>query len=41
MASVIEEHNDADGIIWPMSLAPYQVAVVPIKYEGAMKEAAV
>lgn len=40
LASIIEEHNDDDGIVWPMSVAPFQVAVVPIKYEGAMKEAA-
>ena len=40
LASIIEEHNDADGIVWPMSIAPFHVVVVPIKYEGAMKEAA-
>ncbi len=40
LASIIEEHNDEDGIIWPMSVAPFHVAVVPIKYEGAMKDAA-
>jgi len=40
LASVIEEHNDEDGIIWPISVAPYHVIMVPIKYEGAVKEAA-
>jgi prolyl-tRNA synthetase len=40
LASVIEEHHDDDGIIWPMSLAPYQVIVIPIRYDGAVKEAA-
>jgi prolyl-tRNA synthetase len=35
LASVIEEWHDEDGIIWPMSVAPYQVIIVPIKYEGA------
>ena len=40
LASIIEEHNDDDGIVWPMSVAPFHVAIVPIKYEGAMKEAA-
>ena len=40
LASVIEEHHDDDGIIWPMSVAPFQVVIVPIKYEGAMQEAA-
>jgi len=38
LASIIEEHHDKDGICWTMSTAPYQVAVVPVKYEGAMKE---
>ena len=40
LASVIEEHHDDAGIIWPMSVAPYHVTIIPIKYEGAMKEAA-
>lgn len=40
LASIIEEHHDDNGIIWPMSVAPYQVCIVPIKYEGAMKTAA-
>jgi prolyl-tRNA synthetase len=37
LASVIEEHHDQDGIIWPMTIAPYQVIIVPIKYEGNVK----
>lgn len=40
LASVIEEHHDDDGIVWPMSLAPYQVIVVPIGYEGDVKAVA-
>ncbi len=40
LASIIEECHDDDGIVWPMSVAPYQVALVPIKYDGAAKEAA-
>ncbi|MDR1025573.1 MAG: proline--tRNA ligase [Treponema sp.] len=40
LASVIEEHHDEDGILWPMTLAPYQVVIVPIKYDGAVKTAA-
>ena len=40
LASIIEERHDENGIIWPMTVAPFQVVVVPIKYEGAMKEAA-
>jgi prolyl-tRNA synthetase len=40
LASVIEEHHDEDGILWPVTLAPYQVIIIPIKYEGAVKTAA-
>jgi len=34
--AVIEQNNDEFGIKWPLSLAPYKVAVVPVN----MKEAA-
>ena len=40
VASIVEEHHDDDGIIWPMSVAPYHVGIVPIQYEGIMKETA-
>ena len=40
LASIIEAHADEKGIVWTMSSAPFQVAIVPIKYDGAMKEAA-
>ncbi|WP_062428445.1 proline--tRNA ligase [Treponema endosymbiont of Eucomonympha sp.] len=40
LASVIEEHHDEAGIVWPLSVAPYQVVIVPVKYEGEMKAAA-
>ncbi|MEX0776193.1 MAG: proline--tRNA ligase [Phycisphaeraceae bacterium] len=42
LASAIERENgnDANGIIWPASIAPYQVLITPIKYDGAMKDAA-
>lgn len=29
LAAIIEQHFDENGIIWPMSVAPYQVMVVP------------
>lgn len=38
LASILEEHHDQDGIVWPMSVAPYHVILVPIKYDGAVKE---
>ncbi len=34
MAVVVELHNDKDGIIWPDSVAPYQVHLVHIGKEG-------
>ena len=40
LASIIENHNDDKGIIWTMSTAPFQVCIVPIKYDGQMKEVA-
>jgi prolyl-tRNA synthetase len=40
LASVIEEHHDGDGIVWPATLSPYHVIIVPIKYEGAVQAAA-
>ncbi|MCH5291948.1 MAG: proline--tRNA ligase [Treponema sp.] len=40
LASIVEKYHDDKGIIWPMSVAPYHVAIVPIKYQGAMKEIA-
>jgi len=30
VASAIEQNHDANGIIWPESIAPFQVAIVPI-----------
>jgi len=31
LAATIETSHDAEGIIWPMSLAPYEVLVLPLK----------
>jgi len=28
--AAIEQNNDKDGIIWPMPIAPFQVAVIPV-----------
>ncbi len=30
MAAAIEQYHDADGIIWPSAIAPYQIVIVPI-----------
>ncbi len=39
LASVIEEHHDDAGIVWPMTIAPFHAVIVPIKYEGTVKDA--
>ncbi|MDJ0807640.1 MAG: proline--tRNA ligase [Gammaproteobacteria bacterium] len=31
VAAAIEQHHDAQGIIWPAALAPFQVAICPMK----------
>ncbi len=40
-AAAIEQHNDPDGIVWPVSIAPFEVDVVPVnmKQEGLVREA--
>jgi prolyl-tRNA synthetase len=41
VAAAVEQHHDADGMRWPMSIAPYQVVVVPVGKPGdAVVEAA-
>ncbi|MGL5380183.1 proline--tRNA ligase [Clostridium sp.] len=41
MASIIEQHHDDNGIVWPLSVAPYHVTVIPvnIKDENQMEVA--
>ncbi|HUH05910.1 MAG TPA: proline--tRNA ligase [Kofleriaceae bacterium] len=34
-AAAIEQNHDADGIIWPLSIAPYEVEVVPLQMNDA------
>jgi len=29
-AAAVEQHHDADGIVWPIPIAPLQVMVVPV-----------
>jgi len=40
LASVIEQHHDQDGIIWPASVAPYDVVIVPINWAHEETQAA-
>jgi prolyl-tRNA synthetase len=30
MASAVEQHHDADGIVWPLALAPFEIALVSL-----------
>jgi prolyl-tRNA synthetase len=40
IAAIIETCHDANGIIWPMTLAPYEVLLSPVKVtDPATKEA--
>ncbi len=40
MAAVVENHHDDKGIVWPMSLAPYEVVVTVVKPDDAATMAA-
>ena len=33
VAAAIEQNHDANGIIWPDPIAPFQIAIVPIGYQ--------
>jgi len=33
VAAAIEQNHDENGIIWPASLAPFQVALIPLNYD--------
>ncbi len=35
LAGAVETGNDANGIVWPLPLAPYQVVVVPLQVQNA------
>ena len=41
VAAAIEQNHDADGIVWPLPLAPFQVIVTPVNVnEKGLSEAA-
>lgn len=40
VAAAIEQHNDADGIEWPLSIAPYHAIVTSIGKDDAVRTAA-
>ena len=37
MASIIEQHHDENGIIWPLSVAPYHVSVIPVNIKDEVQ----
>ena len=39
MAAVVEQHHDDNGIIWPMSIAPYHVDIVIAKADDPVQKA--
>lgn len=40
LAAAVELHNDADGIRWPIAIAPYQVVLLPLQADPAVTETA-
>jgi len=38
IAAVIEQNHDQNGIIWPLSITPFHVYLLPVKYGGMTKE---
>ena len=38
LSAVAEEYSDDLGLKWPISVSPYHAVIVPIKYDGKMKE---
>ncbi len=40
MSSAVELYHDADGIAWPVSIAPFTVIITPVNYRDDLKAAA-
>ena len=34
LQAVIEQGNDKDGIIWPLSVAPYRICITPLNVDA-------
>jgi prolyl-tRNA synthetase len=39
-AAAIEQHHDDDGMVWPISIAPFEVTVIPVNVKNAGVSAA-
>jgi len=37
MSSAVELYHDADGIIWPRSIAPFSLIITPVNYKAEVK----
>lgn len=37
-AAIIEQNYDEKGIIWPISVSPFHVYILPVKYSGKIQE---
>ena len=38
LAAIVEQHHDENGIIWPMSVAPYHVIITLVKPEDEVQK---
>ena len=38
LQSIVEQYHDEAGIKWPINVAPYHVAVVPVKFEDSAQQ---
>ncbi len=38
LAAAVEQYNDADGMLWPMPIAPFHALVTPLGKEDAVRE---
>lgn len=38
IAAIIEQNHDDKGIIWPMSIAPYQVLIIPVNVSNDVQK---
>jgi prolyl-tRNA synthetase len=39
MASVVEEHHDENGLMWPISIAPYEVHLIALSSKAMKSDA--
>ncbi len=37
VAAAIEQHHDQNGIVWPASMAPFQVAIIPLQMQKSFR----